>query len=704
MKTLLVEIISEEIPAGYIQPALDAMAATLGQKLTAARIGHGPLKTFGTPRRLAVMVGDVADKQTSVTTEVTGPPKRVAFDAEGRPTKAAEGFAKTHGISVRHLTTKVTPKGEYVCATKSERGRDTRTLLRTILPEVVQSIPFPKSMRWGDLSLTFARPIHSVVALIDDNVISFALENIRSGRKTLGHRFMHPKPVTLSHASEYVSALKPAFVFTDMAERKEMVRKEVDAAAAALGGRVIADEELLDTVTNLVEYVAVSPGTFDKAFLSVPSEVLITAMREHQKYFAVVDASGSLLPCFIAVNNTPAQDMAVVTAGHERVLRARLTDARFFYEVDSKTPLSDMMDKLKGVTFQAKLGSVHEKVLRVQKLAEYISEQIGPLDTSIKPISSRAAGLCKFDLTSQMVGEFPKLQGIMGRVYAKKAGEPDAVAQAIEEHYLPTHAGGRLPTTLPGAIVSMADKMDSICSCFGIRLIPTGTTDPYALRRQALGIVQILLNRNLSVSLSGLIQKSVELLTNKISNKISKDRDETVQSVLTFFSLRVEYLLAEQGFAKDLISAVVSASVDDIPSVAKRIAALQALKAKPDFDPLAIAFKRVVNIIKQAVQRGELAQHGQTAAVDQALFQDDCERALYEAFQLVKAAVTEDIARGGFDEALLKVAALKTTVDGFFDGVMVLTDDQTVKRNRLALLKEIADLFAAFADFSKIST
>jgi glycyl-tRNA synthetase beta chain len=274
------------------------------------------------------------------------------------------------------------------------------------------------------------------------------------------------------------------------------------------------------------------------------------------------------------------------------------------------------------------------------------------------------------------------------------------VARAIEEHYLPTHAGSRLPTTLPGAMVSIADKMDSICSCFGIGLVPTGTTDPYALRRQALGIVQILLNRNLSLSLSSLVQKSMELL----ADKISKDRDETIRAVLTFFSLRVEYLLAEQGYAKDLISAVVSVSTDDIPSAAKRIAALQALKAKPDFTPLAIAFKRVVNIIKQAVQRGELAQQGQTALVNRAVFQHDCERTLHEAFQLVKAAVTEDITRGNFDEALLKVAALKTSVDGFFDGVMVLTDEEAVKRNRLALLKEIADLFALFADFSKIST
>jgi glycyl-tRNA synthetase beta chain len=441
----------------------------------------------------------------------------------------------------------------------------------------------------------------------------------------------------------------------------------------------------------------VSGGTFDKKFLQVPKEVLITAMREHQKYFAVVDSDNNLLPCFIAVNNTPAQDMEVVTKGHERVLRARLEDARFFFEVDSKTPLSDMVAQLEGVTFQAKLGSMLEKANRVTGLAEHLSGLVAPEMTSHV---SRAAQLCKSDLTSQMVNEFPKLQGVMGRVYAGLSGEPESVAQAIEEHYLPIHAGGRLPESLAGSLVSLADKLDSICGCFGIGLIPTGTTDPYALRRQALGVIQIMLTRNLSISISGLIQKSLELLADKITEK----PEDTGQRVLTFFQHRLEHLLIERGFAKDLVVAVTSTSLEDIPAVSKRTEALQHLKAKPDFDPLAVAFKRVVNIIKQARERGDLGPKKGTIQADPSVFKEKCEQQLYEAFQKLKQGIGTDVERGAFDRALLAVSTLKEPVDAFFDGVMVLVEDETLKQNRLALLEDIAELFAIFADFSKIST
>jgi glycyl-tRNA synthetase beta chain len=697
MKTLLVEIVSEEIPAGYIEPALEAMKSTMGQRLSQARIGHGPMKTYGSPRRLAVVVEGLADRQASISKEIVGPPSAVAFDSQGRPTKAAEGFAKNQGVPVSRLGTKRTDKGDYVCVKMTERGRAVKGLLQKIIPEVITVIPFPKSMRWADLNLAFARPIHAIVALLDDQIVSFKLENIKSGRRTLGHRFMHPKSLAIKDARDYVSALRPAFVVADMAERKEVVATEIAKAASILGGSVIADNALVDTVTNLVEYVAVSGGTFDEKFLQVPKEVLITAMREHQKYFAVVDANNNLLPCFIAVNNTPVQDMKVVTKGHERVLRARLEDARFFYEVDSKTPLSDMVNHLKGVTFQAKLGSMLEKVSRIRALAEHLAKRVAP---ELKSSASRAAQLCKADLTSQMVNEFPKLQGVMGRVYAGLAGEPEAVAQAMEEHYLPTHAGGQLPESLAGSLVSIADKLDSISGCFGIGLVPTGTADPYALRRQALGIIQIMLARNFSLSIKGLIEKSLELLR----DKITEDPAATAQRILTFFQHRLEHLLTERGFAKDLVGAVTSTSIEDIPAVAKRTEALQSLKAKPDFEPLAVAFKRVVNIIRQARERGDLGPEKGVAQADPGLFQEKCEQDLYGAFQKVKQDIWEDVERGAFDRALLAVSTLKGSVDGFFDGVMVLADDEALKRNRLALLGEIADLFAVFADFSKIST
>ncbi|RLB81475.1 MAG: glycine--tRNA ligase subunit beta [Deltaproteobacteria bacterium] len=699
MKALLIEIVTEEIPAGYIEPALEALATLMAQKLSQARIEHGAMETFGTPRRLALMVQDVAERQASVTKEVVGPPKAVAFDPEGQPTRAAEGFAKSQGVSINRLTTKRTAKGEYVCVKKLERGLASRRLLQTIIPEVIIAIPFPKSMRWSNFGLSFARPIHSILALLGDRVIPFKLENIKSGRRTPGHRFMHPRSMTIGDVSEYVAALRSAFVVVDIAERKDIIQKEIAKAARKLGGEVISDEDLLDTVIHLVEYPAVSAGTFDKAFLKLPGEVLITAMREHQKYFAVVGSDHQLLPCFIAVNNTPAEDMAVVTSGHERVLRARLEDARFFFETDSKTSLREMVERLKGVLFQAKLGTMYEKVCRVQKLAEHIAELAAP---EFKPTVSRAAWLCKSDLTTQMVNEFPKLQGVMGGIYAARSGEPQAVAQAIEEHYLPAYAGGPLPKSAVGALVSIADKLDTICGCFGVGLIPSGTSDPYALRRQAVGIIQILLTRAFTFSLKGLIHKTLQLLHNKISG----DTEEIAQKVLTFFQHRMEHLLSEEGFSKDVIAAVVSASMDHIPAVRKRTEALEALKAKPDFQPLAIAFKRVANIIRQAKQKGELPSgEGQKqTGINPDLFQKPCEQDLYNAFQKVKQDISEDLKKGAFDRALLTVATLKQPVDAFFDGVMVLTEDAIVKKNRLALLGEIAELFTNFADFSKIST
>jgi len=626
-----------------------------------------------------------------------GPPRTVAFDAQGHPTKAAEGFAKTQGVSLKRLTIKTTEKGDYVSVRKTEKGQATKKLLQTIVPEVITAIPFPKSMRWADLGLIFARPIHEILALLGDRVITFKLENIRSGRRTLGHRFMHPKWIDIGNPSEYVAALRSAFVVVDIEERKKMIHEQITQAGQRLGGQIISDTDLLDTVTQLVEYPAVSAGVFDPAFLKIPREVLITAMREHQKYFAVAGSDGQLLPCFVAVNNTKAEDMAVVTSGHERVLRARLEDARFFFETDAKTPPDDMVDRLKGVLFQAKLGSMFEKVSRVQKLGEYLAELTDP---ESRLAVSRAAWLCKADLTSQMVNEFPKLQGVMGRIYAALSGEPEAAARAIEEHYLPSYAGGPLPETLAGGLLGIADKIDTVCGCFGIGLTPTGTADPYALRRQAVGVIQIMLTRALPLSLEGLVKKSLELL----NDKISEDPENTAQKVLTFFQHRVEYLLAEQGFSKDVIAAVVNTSIDNVPEVLKRTKALMNLKAKPDFEPLAAAFKRVVNIIKKARQQGDTAWHEFPVKTDSDLFEEPCEQALYDAFQGVRQDITEDLQRGDFEQALLKVSTLKGPVDGFFDGVMVLTEDLQLKQNRLALLGEIADLFAVFADFSKIST
>jgi glycyl-tRNA synthetase beta chain len=511
---LLLEIGTEEIPAGYIKPALKGLSSLILQRMDDARIEHGKARTFGTPRRLAVEVADVADRQKRLVTEITGPPEKVGFDENGAPTLAAKKFAEKFGISVNSLTIKDTKKGRYLCAKKTEKGLAARTLLKSILPDVILSIPFPKTMKWADLSIEFARPIHSSLALLGNKVIPFVLGNVKSGRYIFGHSFMSPGRIRLSKPDDYIEIMRSNYVLIDPKERKKQVVRGIDKAAADCGGRVLQDDDLVDIVTNLVEYPAVVSGSFDKEFLELPGEVLITAMREHQKYFAVIDKENNLMPSFIAVNNTPARDMSLVAKGHERVLRARLKDAQFFYRGDIKKSFEDLVEKLKGVLFQAGLGTVYDKVIRVQNLTGYLSE-VANFDSDLKKKALRAAYLCKADLVSQVVDEFPKLQGVMGRVYAAASGEPDVVSSAIEEYYWPVYSGGQLPETETGAILAIADKIDSICGCFVTGLIPTGASDPYALRRQGIGIVQIMLDKNFSFQLSRLIEKSVTLLSER---------------------------------------------------------------------------------------------------------------------------------------------------------------------------------------------
>ncbi len=703
MASLLLEIGSEEIPAGYIEPALQAMVNTLQHKFKNARIDHGAFHTYATPRRLAVKVDDVAAKQISVTTELTGPPKQVAFAADGKPTVAAHKFAEKAGVKVSALKTRQTPKGEYLCARVTERGLATSTLLKTILPEVVKSVPFPKTMRWGTLKVNYARPIHSIVALLGSKLISFNYGNIKSGRYCFGHSFMQPGRIKLSEPGEYVQKLKDARVIVDIGERKQHIAADVAKTAAALGGQVLPDEDLLAINTNLVEYPIVAAGRFEDKYLEVPDEVLITAMREHQKYFAVTAENGNLLPHFICVNNTITKDVDVVTTGHERVLRARLEDARFFYHTDLKIDPADWVERLEGVLFQAKLGSMRAKVKRVKTLAEYLA---GVVDAdpahqgkhpNLKQNAGRAAWLCKADLVSQMVGEFPKLQGIMGRVYAAKAGEAAEVATAIEEHYRPTASGGRLPQTITGALVSIADKIDSICGCFSVGLIPTGASDPYALRRQGIGIIQIMRDQNLSFSLAKLIAVGLQ----GFEGRHEKPAAELAEQILAFLTNRITHILSEEGFAKDIIAAVVDVSADQLPDVVRRVQALQQMKAQPDFEPLAIAFKRAVNILKKA-DYDPCADMGLSVNVD--LFEDQSEIDLHAACKGVKAKVDALLNQGDYAGALLEIATLRGVVDAFFDGVLVMADDRKIRANRFALLGEIAALFVNFADFSKLST
>jgi len=696
MENLLLEIGTEEIPAGYILPALNALSSMLQQRLSDARIEHGGAHVYGTPRKLAVVVKHVAPKQQSMKSDVVGPPAHVGFDENGKPTMAAQKFAEKVGVPVKNLTTKDTPRGVYLCAKKTERGAATRTLLKEILPDVILSIPFPKKMRWADLDIEFARPIHSILALLGEKVVQFQLGILKSGRYTFGHYFMAPGKIRLASADEYVNTLASAHVLVDMDERKKKLENDITEVAENLGGRILPDQELVEIVTNLVEYPFPVVGNFDEDFLEVPDEVLITAMREHQKYFAVVDKDNKLMPCFIAVNNTEARDMALVAKGHERVLRARLADAQFFYGGDLEVSNDERVEKLKGVLFQTELGTMYEKVERLEKISAVLADAVDDgfeLDKTagnLKSQAKRAARLCKADLVSQVVVEFPKLQGIMGRVYAAVSGEPSTVATAIEEHYRPVYSGAPLPETLGGAIVSIADKIDSICGCFSVGLIPTGASDPYALRRQGIGILQIMVNQGFSYSLSGLIEESLTLFK---PDNIQEVKDQ----VYTFLKNRMTGLLSEDGFSKDTIAAVLGVSCDNIPETWRRVEALEKLKTKPDFEPLAVAFKRVVNIIKKA-------DDIRVDDVDRKLFEHESESALQDAYKSAKTRVEEDLSKGSFDQALLKIASLRDAVDDFFEGVMVMVEDVNVRRNRLALLGQIAALFGKFADFSKLST
>ena len=690
MKTLLLEIGTEEIPAGYIEPALEALASALAQKLDEVRIAHGAIRTFGTPRRLTVMAAEVALRQKSLTSEVVGPPKKAAYDAEGQPTMAAIKFAEKVGVPIGKLKVVATPKGEYLSAQVKEAGIATPAVLKTILPGVVLATPFPKSMRWADLSVSFARPIVWILALFGARVIPFEVGNVRAGRTSMGHRFMHPRKIRIAEPAAYVEALRPAFVVVDADERRRRIAEGAAQAASAAGGNVLPDKDLLDINTYLVEFPAPAAGGFSEKFLELPAEVLITAMREHQKYFAVTDASGRLLPRFIAVNNTPVQDIAAVMRGHERVLRARLEDATFFYRSDKAVSLDRQVEKLKSVLFQAQLGSVYDKVGRIKELARFVAEQAG-WEEDLRRQVERAAWLCKADLVSQMVGEFPKLQGIMGRVYAGDQGESPAVATAIEEHYRPIASGGALPETPAGAVLAIADKMDTICGCFRAGLVPTGAADPYALRRQGIGVIQIMRQRSFGFPLAAVVAKSLGLFEGGDGTP-----PDTAAKILSFIEGRMASILAEEGLAKDTVAAVLGIPVESVPAVWQRAAALQQLKDKPDFEPIAVSFKRVVNIIRRA--------EGFTAGeVREDLFVHPSEAGLLAAYRSVHGLVQDDLRRGLYAEALGRVATLRQPVDAFFDDVMVMVEEAEVRQNRLSLLALVAGLFDTFADFSKLS-
>ncbi len=684
-RELFLEIGCEEIPAGFIPRATAEMEAIITRELAVARLSFTEIKTLATPRRLVLAVKGIPAVQPDAEITATGPSIKAAYDADGKPTRAAEGFARGQGVDVAALRTITTDKGEYLFVSKQEVGRPTYEILTELLPGLVANIPFKKSMRWGDQEVRFARPIHWIVALFDGTVVPFSFGTIESGKISRGHRFMANTTFPVSDFAGYLVDCERHFVIPDPEKRKEIIRRETHRVAAAAGGRLLPDEELLEQVTYLVEYPSAVHGTFSPEFLKVPKEVLITSMRSHQRYFSIVDAEGRLLPGFITINNTLTEDPSVVVKGNERVLRARLSDARFFFEEDQKVRLDERVESLKKVVYQQKLGTSFEKMERFRSLAEGLAEGLNP---AVKIQTSRAAWLCKADLVSAMVCEFPEVQGIMGREYALLEGETADVANAIAEHYLPTQAGGELPASDIGAFVSIADKMDTISGCFGVGLIPTGAADPYALRRATIGIIAIILDKGHRLSLCSLVNDSLTLL----AAKLNRPKEQVAGDVLEFFRARFINLMGT-SFPADAVEAAVAAGFDDLVDVRARIAALAEFKTHPDFEPLTVAFKRVGNIIKEGVD----------APVDPALFQDDAEGALYEAVQSVKSSSDGLVSSGAWLDALTEIATLRGPVDRFFDKVMVMADDPLVRTNRLALLTTIARLFGRIADFSRIA-
>ncbi len=684
-KEFLLEIGTEEIPSSFINPAIEKMKELFAALAASGRvtIEGAQVQAFGTPRRLVLHVPRLAEQQQDISKEVVGPPKKVAFDTEGKPAKAALVFAEKNGVSVDALTIKATDRGEYVVARIDEKGGDTADWLKQALPGFILSIPFQKTMRWMDKDIRFARPIHWVLALWGGSVVDFELNGLRSGNLSRGHRFMSPGAFMVKDFKSYTQQAEPNSVVIDPQVRKQRIEKQIRELAQAKGGAVLDDPGLVEEVANLVEYPAAVMGSFDKDYLRVPKEVLITAMREHQRYFSVTGADGGLLPCFITISNTRAEDMNVVRGGNERVLAARLADAAYFFDHDVKVPLAERVEGLKKVTYQEKLGTVYDKIERVKALAVTLA---GILHADAKTVE-RAAYLCKADLITGVVGEFPKLQGVMGRYYALISGEDAKVADAIAEHYLPRFAGDKLPASLEGVCVGIADRIDTITGCFSAGLIPSGSEDPYGLRRQSMAVLNMLIERGQRLSLSELVAETCKGYGIKKNDKTKVGSD-----TLDFFRQRLAGILASDGFRSDIVDAALSIDFDDPLIAREKVRAIEALRTSEDYQPLVTALKRAGNILPKQFE----------GTVKKGLLKEDAEKALYAAYSEIKDRAVEKTAQLDFRGALADIASLRKPVDAFFDRVMVMDKDAEVKNNRLALLAGITGLFSRIADFSRL--
>ena len=681
---LLFEVGVEELPSRFVSSTLEQIKNNLTKLFNDNRIVFDDIETYGTPRRLTFVVKGISDRQSNLEEEVKGPSKKIAVDADGNFTKPALGFIKSKGLKEEDVYFKQVGKDEYIFGTIKQEGIETSEVLKTILPEAVKAVTFPKAIRWGGKNMRFARPIRWMVTLLNDEVLEVNLEGIVSSNVTKGHRFLGEKEFTVNSLEDYYEKLEKNYVILDQNKRKELIKNQCIEVANSLGGEVEFDDDLLEEVTHLVEYPTAFYGEFDSAYANLPKEVVTTPMKEHQRYFPVVK-DGKLLPNFIAVRNGNDYKIDVVKAGNEKVLVARLEDALFFYKEDTKKNLESYIEKLKTVVFQAKLGTVYDKTLRIEKLSSDILESLNL--NYIKEDVIRAAKLCKADLVTGMVFEFTELQGIMGREYAKVGGENEVVSEAIFEHYLPRFAGDILPETKAGIALSIADKLDSIAGFFAIGIQPTGSQDPYALRRQALGVLSILMDKKLDVNLKDLVNHALNNYNNLEFNK-----EEVSTQIMEFFKERIKNLFRDLGIRYDVIEAVLSSEINDISDMHTRAVELNNWLSTEGLVEMLTAFNRV----------STLAQKATLSDVKEDLLKEEAEIKLYHGFKEIKVKVEELLKDKKYSEALDAFASLRPLVDNMFDNVMVMDKDESIKENRLALLKQIYDTMLSICDLSKI--
>lgn len=700
----LLEIGTEEIPASYIEPALDQLKNSLAKLFDENRIEYGEINVIGTPRRLILSAENVSTQQPDRTVEVIGPPKKTAYDESGKLTKSAEGFARKYGVSTDEIKIKNTDRGEYISLSYQEKGSLTIEILSENLPRLISSIAFPKSMHFSsfeDGKLQFARPIRWILALFGDEIVKFKLGRIESDRYTFGHRFLSKEPIEIKSPliSDIKAILRQHGVIADHNERRELIKKQIIEILKSEGSPIYIDEELLNTVTFLVEMPKPVVGEFNNSYLSLPVEVLETAMKKHQKYFSIHEAVGldnnniKLLPKFITITNGVGED-DVIRHGNERVLGARLADAEFFFIEDQKTKLSDKVDRLKNVVFQEELGSLYDKSFRLKKIADFLCHEINT-EQSVCENAIRAAELCKVDLITQMVMEFPTLQGIMGGYYASNSGENEEVSIAIRSHYYPVSVNSPLPENLVGCIVSISDKLDTIIGYFGIGNIPSGSQDPFALRRQATGIIRILLEKGINLSLERTVKYVISLYTNQ---KANINVEGLADNVLDFLRSRISSILSEIGFTYDVIDSVLSIDSMDPLNIMKRANALKEFKNRNDFNRIYPALNRVIRILPDK----RLIRGDKKFEVKEKLFQDQVEQNLYSSILSIEKDVMLSAEQGSYDIILNKLSTLCDSIDSFFDKVMVMAEQDDLRNNRLSLLYRLANMLFLVADFSKL--